>query len=83
MIETTDLHAQLLDYDYFADCTDTSIGLIGLADQITALRSEKGVSTLLCDNGDLIQGNPLADHIAEHWRPGQTHPMIAALNLLG
>lgn len=82
VIETTDLHAQLLDYDYFADRTDTSIGLVGLADQITALRSDKGVTTLLCDNGDLIQGNPLADHIAEHWRPEQTHPMIAALNLL-
>ena len=82
IIETTDLHMQLLDYDYFADRPDTSVGLIGLADQIAALRGEEGVTTLLCDNGDLIQGNPLADHIAAHLKDGDIHPMIAALNLL-
>ncbi|WP_168769185.1 bifunctional 2',3'-cyclic-nucleotide 2'-phosphodiesterase/3'-nucleotidase [Yoonia maricola] len=82
MLETTDLHMQLLDYDYFSDQTDTSIGLIGLADHITALRNEDGVTSLLCDNGDLLQGNPLADHIAAHARPDEIHPTIAALNTL-
>ena len=82
MLETTDLHMQLLDYDYFADRPDPHIGLIGLADQISALREEKGVTTLLCDNGDLIQGNPLADYVANHFEHDQTHPMIAALNVL-
>ncbi|MEJ8561374.1 metallophosphoesterase [Yoonia sp. GPGPB17] len=82
VLETTDLHMQLLDYDYFADKPDPSIGLIGLADQIKALREDKGVTTLLFDNGDLLQGNPLADHIAAHAQPGETHPMIAALNTL-
>lgn len=80
VLETTDLHMQLLDYDYFAGQQDSSIGLIGLADHITALRSDPGVTTLLCDNGDLIQGNPLADELAA--RPLKTHPMIAALNML-
>lgn len=82
VLATTDLHMQLLDYDYFADRTDHSIGLIGLADQIKSLRDEKGITTLLCDNGDLIQGNPLADHLAAHPAHSGTHPMIAALNLL-
>ena len=82
VLETTDLHMQLLDYDYFADAVDPGIGLIGLVDQIETLRHEKGVTTLLCDNGDVIQGNPLADHIAETLSPDQTHPMIAAFNLL-
>lgn len=82
VLETTDLHMQLLDYDYFADQSDPSIGLIGLVDQIETLRREKGVTTLLCDNGDTIQGNPLADHIAAHLGPDKTHPMIAAFNLL-
>lgn len=82
VLETTDLHMQLLDYDYFADRPDPGIGLIGLVDQIETLRREKGVTTLLCDNGDTIQGNPLADHIAAHFAPDQTHPMIAAFNLL-
>lgn len=82
VLATTDLHMQLLDYDYFADRTDRSIGLIGLADHIAALRNDDGVTTLLCDNGDLIQGNPLADHLAARATAYETHPMIAALNLL-
>ena len=81
IIETTDLHMQLLDYDYFAGQHDESIGLVGLADQIIALKAERGITTLLCDNGDLIQGNPLADELAA--RPEAIHPMIAALNELG
>ncbi|WP_342068752.1 bifunctional 2',3'-cyclic-nucleotide 2'-phosphodiesterase/3'-nucleotidase [Yoonia algicola] len=83
LLETTDLHMQLLDYDYFGDRHDPTIGLIGLADQIAILRNDPLVTTILCDNGDLIQGNPLADYLAQSLRPEQTHPMIAALNMLG
>jgi 2',3'-cyclic-nucleotide 2'-phosphodiesterase/3'-nucleotidase len=73
---------QLLDYDYFADRQDPTTGLIRLADQIAALRDDPLVTTILCDNGDLIQGNPLADFLAQNLEPDQTHPMIAALNML-
>ncbi|MGJ8586768.1 MAG: bifunctional 2',3'-cyclic-nucleotide 2'-phosphodiesterase/3'-nucleotidase [Yoonia sp.] len=82
LLETTDLHMQLLDYDYFGDRHDPTIGLIGLADQIAALRDDPLVTTILCDNGDLIQGNPLADYLSQTLAPDQTHPMIAALNML-
>ena len=82
VLETTDLHMQLLNYDYFADQRDDSIGLVGLADHIDTLRSQAGVTTLLFDNGDLIQGNPLADYIAAKMNSTQIHPMIAALNAL-
>lgn len=82
VMETTDLHMQLLNYDYFADQRDDSIGLVGLADHIDRLRKAPGVATLLFDNGDLIQGNPLADYLAATLPPHETHPMIAALNVL-
>ena len=82
LLETTDLHMQLLDYDYFADRHDPTIGLIGLADQIAALRADPAITTIVCDNGDLIQGNPLADYLAQNLAPDHTHPMIAALNML-
>ncbi|PXW68882.1 2',3'-cyclic-nucleotide 2'-phosphodiesterase/3'-nucleotidase [Loktanella sp. PT4BL] len=82
LLETTDLHMQLLDYDYFADRQDPTTGLMRLADQIAALRDDPLVTTILCDNGDLIQGNPLADFLAQNLEPDQTHPMIAALNML-
>ena len=81
ILETTDLHMQLLAYDYFADHAEPLTGLVHLAGQIAALRAEKGVTTLLFDNGDFLQGNPLADHLA--CQPtGAPHPMIAAFNTL-
>ena len=82
IIATTDLHMQLMAYDYFADRQDDTLGLIGLADRIAALRNAPDAATLICDNGDLIQGNPLADWLAANLAPGDTHPMIAALNHL-
>jgi 2',3'-cyclic-nucleotide 2'-phosphodiesterase / 3'-nucleotidase len=48
---------------------------------IAAARAEVG-NCLYVDNGDLIEGNPLADHQVMA-RPGSVHPMIAALNALG
>ncbi len=83
LLQTTDLHMQLLAYDYVSDRSDDSIGLIGLADQVAALRNDKSATTVHFDTGDLIQGNPLADTVAATLEPLQTHPMIAALNLLG
>ncbi len=82
ILETTDLHMQLLDYDYFADHPDENTGLIQLADKIAAFRAEPDVTSLLFDNGDFIQGNPLADYIAHTEGQTSIHPMIAAMNTL-
>ncbi|WP_341366645.1 bifunctional 2',3'-cyclic-nucleotide 2'-phosphodiesterase/3'-nucleotidase [Yoonia sp. BS5-3] len=83
ILETTDLHMQLLNYDYFSDKPDPETGLIQLVDSIKQAQSELGPACLLFDNGDLLQGNPLADYLATHGLHGTTHPMIAALNALG
>ena len=83
IMETTDLHMQILDYDYFADHPDKKTGLIRLANKIAALRADPDVTTLLMDNGDFLQGNPLADYIAANWESGRLHPMIAAMNVMG
>ena len=72
----------LLGYDYFADRHDNRIGLAGLADLIEDLRSEHTGGTLLFDNGDFLQGNPLADTLAATLGTGETQPMIAAMNCL-
>ncbi|MBE0412191.1 bifunctional 2',3'-cyclic-nucleotide 2'-phosphodiesterase/3'-nucleotidase [Yoonia sp.] len=82
ILETTDLHMRLLGYDYFTDKVDHGTGLIHLADRISAMRAEAGVTTLLFDNGDFIQGNPLADFLANQPAPPDIHPMIAAFNTL-
>jgi 2',3'-cyclic-nucleotide 2'-phosphodiesterase/3'-nucleotidase len=83
VLATTDLHMHLLAYDYFADRADNSLGLCGLVDLIDALRAEHPQATLLCDNGDFLEGTPLADHIVGASGTLQIHPMIAAQNALG
>ena len=83
ILETTDLHANLLPYDYFSDQPAPGIGLAQAASLIHGLRA-KADNCLLFDNGDFLQGNPLADWIAQNaeFRPGALHPMIAAMNTL-
>ena len=82
ILETTDLHMQILGYDYFSDQVDQESGLIHLVDSIDTLRSEDQVTTLLFDNGDFVQGNPVADFIAKTGKGKRTHPMIAAMNTM-
>lgn len=81
LLQTTDLHMHLLGYDYLADCPTTRHGLTRLVPVIDAARNED-VTTLLFDNGDFLQGNPLADHIARHGPTKAPHPAIEAFNAL-
>ncbi len=80
VLATTDLHVQLLGYDYVNDRSVGHNGLAGLATLIEAARNE-GVPTLLVDNGDLLQGSALGETLAQ--RPvTPDHPIIASLNAL-
>jgi len=84
IMATTDLHAQILAYDYFADRPREPLGLGGAATLIADLRANSA-NTLLFDNGDFLQGSPLGDYAAEvqGLAVGATHPVIAAMNALG
>lgn len=84
ILETTDLHVSLLPYDYFSDRPSPGTGLAQAASLVRALRAGAD-NCLLFDNGDFLQGNPLADWVARdtNFRPGDIHPMIAAMNSLG
>ena len=79
LLETTDLHMQLLPFDYLESGAAEPAGLVALAPLIAAARAD-GVATILCDNGDFLQGTPLADEIAI--RRTFPHPMIVAFNAL-
>lgn len=78
---TTDLHAQILPYDYYADRPSTRPCLAGIASVVRHLRGE-GHPSILLDNGDFVQGNPMADWAAADGRD-HPHPVIRAMNLLG
>ncbi|RBO53753.1 bifunctional 2',3'-cyclic-nucleotide 2'-phosphodiesterase/3'-nucleotidase [Rhodovulum sp. BSW8] len=84
LMETSDLHVHVFPYDYYSDRPIDSAGLARTAALIAALRAE-AANTLLFDNGDFLQGNPMGDYIAHErgLRPGEMHPMIAAMNAVG
>jgi 2',3'-cyclic-nucleotide 2'-phosphodiesterase/3'-nucleotidase len=84
LLETSDLHTFDENYDYFRDQPDDSVGLTKVASLIFLARAEVK-NVLLFDNGDIIQGNPLADFVALPGNfPGDhVHPTIKAMNTLG
>lgn len=83
VLATSDLHMHLLPYDYLAAAPCARRGLARTAALIQQRRSEVGASLLL-DNGDFLQGSPMADLAAQHaheWG-NAPHPAIAAMNAL-
>lgn len=83
ILETTDLHMHIVDYDYFQDQPSAAVGLARTATLIKAARAEVD-NSILVDNGDLLQGNPLGDFIARQrgLGEGDVHPAYKAMNLL-
>ena len=79
LLETTDLHVNVLPYDYYRDKPDDTVGLARTATLIAAQRARRRRTALLFDNGDLIQGNPMGDYIAykRGMKAGDVHPMFA------
>jgi 2',3'-cyclic-nucleotide 2'-phosphodiesterase/3'-nucleotidase len=63
VLETTDVHSNVLGYDYYKLAEDKSFGLDRTATLIKRARAEFP-NTLLLDNGDTIQGTALADYQA-------------------
>ncbi len=84
IMETTDLHVHVYPYDYYADKEIDTVGLARTASLIEDIRSE-ATNSVLFDNGDFLQGNPMGDYIAyERGMPdGAMHPVIEAMNTLG
>lgn len=63
ILETTDLHANVVGYDYFKLAQDPSFGLDRTATLIARARREFP-NTVLLDDGDTIQGTALGDYQA-------------------
>ncbi len=84
LLETTDLHVHVHPYDYYADTTVDTVGLARTASIINAIRAE-ATNSLLLDNGDYLQGNPMGDYIAYErgMKEGDMHPIITAMNTVG
>ena len=83
ILETTDLHANVLNFNYYQDSLDDSVGFVKTASLIEQARSEVNNSVLV-DNGDLLQGSPLGDYYAKikGLATNEVHPIYKAMNLL-
>lgn len=80
--ETSDLHANMMNYDYYKDEFTSEYGFIKTASLIKEVREEYK-NVLLVDNGDLIQGSPLADYkVNKGLEKGETHPVYKLMNEL-
>ncbi|MFJ5381446.1 bifunctional 2',3'-cyclic-nucleotide 2'-phosphodiesterase/3'-nucleotidase [Cupriavidus sp. CER94] len=84
LLETTDLHTNVLSYDYFKLAEDKSIGFERVATLIKAARAEFPNSMLL-DNGDTIQGTALSDYqaLVKPIGCGETLAMYKVMNAAG
>ncbi len=84
IMSTTDLHTNLVNYDYYQDKESQKIGLAKTAVLIEEAKKENP-NTVLVDNGDVIQGTPLGTYkaIVKPVAENEEHPMYQAMNALG
>ncbi len=84
LMETTDLHVHVMPYDYYGDKPIDTVGLARTAAHIANIRAE-ATNSMLLDNGDFLQGNPMGDYMAyeKGMKEGDLHPVIAAMNTVG
>jgi 2',3'-cyclic-nucleotide 2'-phosphodiesterase/3'-nucleotidase len=83
IMETSDLHSNMMDFDYYKDTPTDKFGLVRTATLIAQAR-QQATNSVLVDNGDLIQGSPLGDYMAANGlKAGEVHPVYLAMNTLG
>ena len=84
ILSTTDLHTNLVNYDYYQDKETQNLGLAKTALLIAKAKAENP-NVVLVDNGDIIQGTPLGTYkaIVNPIKDGEQHPMYKALDSLG
>ncbi|GAA4887123.1 bifunctional 2',3'-cyclic-nucleotide 2'-phosphodiesterase/3'-nucleotidase [Ferrimonas pelagia] len=87
IVQTTDLHVNMMGYDYYRNAPTDQYGLSYSAPLIHQARAEHP-NVMLFDNGDLIQGNPMGDYVfhreqTDGYLQREAHPVFKAMNQLG
>lgn len=83
ILATTDVHTNLLSYDYYKTAEDKTIGLERTATLIQQARTQYPDHVLL-DNGDTLQGTAMSDYqaVVKPVGCGETLAPIKAMNYL-
>ena len=89
----SDLHANLMNYDYYTGGTTNNSGLVKVStlinqykEKVDKKKDDKTIdNSLVVDNGDTIEGTPLANFFAKKnpVKPGTQYPVYKALEELG
>ena len=81
VLGTSDIHGNVDNYDYFTDSVPTGSSQRGLTKILTYAKGvlASNPNTILIDNGDTIQGNPLT-YYSEVLHPDMGNPLAAAMN---
>ncbi|SFI52355.1 MULTISPECIES: bifunctional 2',3'-cyclic-nucleotide 2'-phosphodiesterase/3'-nucleotidase [unclassified Bacillus (in: firmicutes)] len=87
ILETSDIHVNLMNYDYYQTKTDNKVGLVQTATLVNEARKE-AKNSVLFDDGDALQGTPLGDYVAnkikkeDNLDPSYVHPLYRMMNLM-
>ncbi len=88
ILETSDIHVNLMNYDYYQTKTDNKVGLVQTATLVNKAREEVKNSVLF-DDGDALQGTPLGDYVANKIKNQENsvdsnyvHPLYRVMNLM-
>ncbi|MEH7459038.1 bifunctional 2',3'-cyclic-nucleotide 2'-phosphodiesterase/3'-nucleotidase [Bacillus sp. JJ1127] len=82
ILETSDIHVNLMNYDYYQTKKDNKVGLVQTATLVNKAR-EESKNSVLFDDGDAIQGTPLGDYVAQKGLDGNyVHPLYRLMNLM-
>ena len=84
ILGTSDIHGNVRNYDYFSDTTPTGSAQRGLTKVWTYAQGviASNPNTILIDNGDTIQGNPLAYYF-DVIDTAPINPLAASMNHMG
>ncbi|PGZ96465.1 bifunctional 2',3'-cyclic-nucleotide 2'-phosphodiesterase/3'-nucleotidase [Bacillus pseudomycoides] len=83
ILETSDIHVNLMNYDYYQTKTDNKVGLVQTATLVNQARGESKNSVLF-DDGDALQGTPLGDYVAKvkGLDGDYVHPLYRLMNMM-
>ncbi|MFC9725813.1 MULTISPECIES: bifunctional 2',3'-cyclic-nucleotide 2'-phosphodiesterase/3'-nucleotidase [Bacillus cereus group] len=88
ILETSDIHVNLMNYDYYQTKTDNKVGLVQTATLVNKAR-EEAKNSVLFDDGDALQGTPLGDYVANKIKNQENsvdsnyvHPLYRVMNLM-
>jgi 2',3'-cyclic-nucleotide 2'-phosphodiesterase/3'-nucleotidase len=82
ILGTSDLHGNVDNYDYFTDTVPSGSSQRGLTKLLTYINSVRTANTILIDNGDTIQGTPLAYYF-NMIDTSVENPLAAAMDYMG